>query len=624
MLKNKKGLELFITSIAMSSIATGTAIAITWVWSNNASSYEEKYNKTQDYINSLRNLDIPVDLIEEELNKLPDKYFKNEQFNDLDRILNNLKRTIENNVSSKLSLIKNLDKEKITDTLSKSKTIDELLDFVKSLNNVIQFDQKINDLQNNILSDNVTDKLLSDLSSKNTGESLNDLNKYLSDQKQRISNLNEEITNQISLLPDELKEKYINLKSQAKDNLNKLEELNQLLNKVLPIVEQARKINDKDDKQEIYNDLNNASSDKELEEIKQKIQKLLVSEDNKDFENIKDQLLNLSNGVLDSNKRNDFINSINDSRNLDELTEVKRKLEEEIKKSSGLDGLLNAKKKILLERVKQSDLTNEIKTRYNQDINSSNSIKELDTISEELDKLLSLNKLKNDVNNLINKLNQEKQEEFNQKLNDANDVQAIKDIANKINEILDQARIEAKKQVDLLQGNSQDKNDLELKLVNSNTETGINKIKNDASNILNNIKSDIENSLNSITDSNLDAKKQELTEKFNNLKNNADSNFGQFNNLLDEVKNLNSVQETKKQTNEIYNQLDNKGNVADLKNQIDIETNLNNLLEIKNQFNDLLALSDDKKSALVEIQKINHNTKKEELKSQLDTVTKKH
>ncbi|UWW01281.1 hypothetical protein NW064_02750 [Mycoplasmopsis felis] len=28
MLKNKKGLELFITSIAMSSIATGTAIAI--------------------------------------------------------------------------------------------------------------------------------------------------------------------------------------------------------------------------------------------------------------------------------------------------------------------------------------------------------------------------------------------------------------------------------------------------------------------------------------------------------------------------------------------------------------------------------------------------------------------
>ncbi|WAM02136.1 hypothetical protein ONA02_06080 [Mycoplasmopsis felis] len=219
------------------------------------------------------------------------------------------------------------------------------MDFVKSLNNVIQFDQKINDLQNNILSDNVTDKLLSDLSSKNTGESLNDLNKYLSDQKQRISNLNEEITNQISLLPDELKEKYINLKSQAKDNLNKLEELNQLLNKVLPIVEQARKINDKDDKQEIYNDLNNASSDKELEEIKQKIQKLLVSEDNKDFENIKDQLLNLSNGVLDSNKRNDFINSINDSRNLDELTEVKRKLEEEIKKSSGLDGLLNAKKK---------------------------------------------------------------------------------------------------------------------------------------------------------------------------------------------------------------------------------------------------------------------------------------
>ncbi|MCU9938256.1 hypothetical protein NWQ34_00825 [Mycoplasmopsis felis] len=205
------------------------------------------------------------------------------------------------------------------------------MDFVKSLNNVIQFDQKINDLQNNILSDNVTDKLLSDLSSKNTGESLNDLNKYLSDQKQRISNLNEEITNQISLLPDELKEKYINLKSQAKDNLNKLEELNQLLNKVLPIVEQARKINDKDDKQEIYNDLNNASSDKELEEIKQKIQKLLVSEDNKDFENIKDQLLNLSNGVLDSNKRNDFINSINDSRNLDELTEVKRKLEEEIK-----------------------------------------------------------------------------------------------------------------------------------------------------------------------------------------------------------------------------------------------------------------------------------------------------
>ncbi|UWW01282.1 hypothetical protein NW064_02755 [Mycoplasmopsis felis] len=191
----------------------------------------------------------------------------------------------------------------------------------------------------------MTDKLLSDLSSKNTGESLNDLNKYLSDQKQRISNLNEEITNQISLLPDELKEKYINLKSQAKDNLNKLEELNQLLNKVLPIVEQARKINDKDDKQEIYNDLNNASSDKELEEIKQKIQKLLVSEDNKDFENIKDQLLNLSNGVLDSNKRNDFINSINDSRNLDELTEVKRKLEEEIKKSSGLDGLLNAKKK---------------------------------------------------------------------------------------------------------------------------------------------------------------------------------------------------------------------------------------------------------------------------------------
>ncbi|MCU9940169.1 hypothetical protein NW739_05745 [Mycoplasmopsis felis] len=338
-------MELFITSIAMSSIATGTAIAITWVWSNNASSYEEKYNKTQDYINSLRNLDIPVDLIEEELNKLPDKYFKNEQFNDLDRILNNLKRTIENNVSSKLSLIKNLDKEKITDTLSKSKTIDELLDFVKSLNNVIQFDQKINDLQNNILSDNVTDKLLSDLSSKNTGESLNDLNKYLSDQKQRISNLNEEITNQISLLPDELKEKYINLKSQAKDNLNKLEELNQLLNKVLPIVEQARKINDKDDKQEIYNDLNNASSDKELEEIKQKIQKLLVSEDNKDFENIKDQLLNLSNGVLDSNKRNDFINSINDSRNLDELTEVKRKLEEEIKKSSGLNGLLNAKKK---------------------------------------------------------------------------------------------------------------------------------------------------------------------------------------------------------------------------------------------------------------------------------------
>ncbi|UWV79500.1 hypothetical protein NW072_05800 [Mycoplasmopsis felis] len=205
------------------------------------------------------------------------------------------------------------------------------MDFVKSLNNVIQFDQKINDLQNNILSDNVTDKLLSDLSSKNTGESLNDLNKYLSDQKQRISNLNEEITNQISLLPDELKEKYINLKSQTKDNLNKLEELNQLLNKVLPIVEQARKINDKDDKQEIYNDLNNASSDKELEEIKQKIQKLLVSEDNKDFENIKDQLLNLSNGVLDSNKRNDFINSINDSRNLDELTEVKRKLEEEIK-----------------------------------------------------------------------------------------------------------------------------------------------------------------------------------------------------------------------------------------------------------------------------------------------------
>ncbi|UWV83601.1 hypothetical protein [Mycoplasmopsis felis] len=179
MLKNKKGLELFITSIAMSSIATGTAIAITWVWSNNASSYEEKYNKTQDYINSLRNLDIPVDLIEEELNKLPDKYFKNEQFNDLDRILNNLKRTIENNVSSKLSLIKNLDKEKITDTLSKSKTIDELLDFVKSLNNVIQFDQKINDLQNNILSDNVTDKLLSDLSSKNTGESLNDLNKKI-------------------------------------------------------------------------------------------------------------------------------------------------------------------------------------------------------------------------------------------------------------------------------------------------------------------------------------------------------------------------------------------------------------------------------------------------------------
>ncbi|WAM00732.1 hypothetical protein NWE60_04645 [Mycoplasmopsis felis] len=344
------------------------------------------------------------------------------------------------------------------------------MDFVKSLNNVIQFDQKINDLQNNILSDNVTDKLLSDLSSKNTGESLNDLNKYLSDQKQRISNLNEEITNQISLLPDELKEKYINLKSQAKDNLNKLEELNQLLNKVLPIVEQARKINDKDDKQEIYNDLNNASSDKELEEIKQKIQKLLVSEDNKDFENIKDQLLNLSNGVLDSNKRNDFINSINDSRNLDELTEVKRKLEEEIKKSSGLNGLLNAKKKILLERVKQSDLTNEIKTRYNQDINSSNSIKELDTISEELDKLLSLNKLKNDVNNLINKLNQEKREEFNQKLNDANDVQAIKDIANKINEILDRARSEAKKQVDLLQGNSQDKNDLELKLVNSNTE----------------------------------------------------------------------------------------------------------------------------------------------------------
>ncbi|WAM00733.1 hypothetical protein NWE60_04650 [Mycoplasmopsis felis] len=54
MLKNKKGLELFITSIAMSSIATGTAIAITWVWSNNASSYEEKYNKTQDYINSLK------------------------------------------------------------------------------------------------------------------------------------------------------------------------------------------------------------------------------------------------------------------------------------------------------------------------------------------------------------------------------------------------------------------------------------------------------------------------------------------------------------------------------------------------------------------------------------------
>ncbi|UWV85578.1 hypothetical protein NW066_02770 [Mycoplasmopsis felis] len=540
MLKNKKGLELFITSIAMSSIATGTAIAITWVWSNNASSYEEKYNKTQDYINSLRNLDVPVDLIEEELNKLPDKYFKNEQFNDLDRILNNLKRTIENNVSSKLSLIKNLDKEKITDTLSKSKTIDELLDFVKSLNNVIQFDQKINDLQNNILSDNVTDKLLSDLSSKNTGESLNDLNKYLSDQKQRISNLNEEITNQISLLPDELKEKYINLKSQAKDNLNKLEELNQLLNKVLPIVEQARKINDKDDKQEIYNDLNNASSDKELEEIKQKIQKLLVSEDNKDFENIKDQLLNLSNGVLDSNKRNDFINSINDSRNLDELTEVKRKLEEEIKKSSGLNGLLNAKKKILLERVKQSDLTNEIKTRYNQDINSSNSIKELDTISEELDKLLSLNKLKNDVNNLINKLNQEKREEFNQKLNDANDVQAIKDIANKIN-ILDRARSEAKKQVDLLQGNSQDKNDLELKLVNSNTESEINKIKNDASNILNNIKSDIENSLNSITDSNLDVKKQELTEKFNNLKNNADSNFGQFNNLLEEVKNLNSI-----------------------------------------------------------------------------------
>ncbi|WP_322900754.1 hypothetical protein [Mycoplasmopsis felis] len=624
MLKNKKGLELFITSIAMSSIATGTAIAISWVWSNNASSYEEKYNKTQDYINSLRNLDVPVDLIEEELNKLPDKYFKNEQFNDLDRILNNLKRTIENNVSSKLSLIKNLDKEKITDTLSKSKTIDELLDFVKSLNNVIQFDQKINDLQNNILSDNVTDKLLSDLSSKNTGESLNDLNKYLSDQKQRISNLNEEITNQISLLPDELKEKYINLKSQAKDNLNKLEELNQLLNKVLPIVEQARKINDKDDKQEIYNDLNNASSDKELEEIKQKIQKLLVSEDNKVFENIKDQLLNLSNGVLDSNKRNDFINSINDSRNLDELTEVKRKLEEEIKKSSGLDGLLNAKKKILLERVKQSDLTNEIKTRYNQDINSSNSIKELDTISEELDKLLSLNKLKNDVNNLINKLNQEKREEFNQKLNDANDVQAIKDIANKINEILDQARIEAKKQVDLLQGNSQDKNDLELKLVNSNTESEINKIKNDASNILNNIKSDIENSLNSITDSNLDAKKQELTEKFNNLKNNADSNFGQFNNLLDEVKNLNSVQETKKQTNDIYNQLDNKENVADLKNQIDSETNLNNLLETKNQLNDLLTLSDDKKSALEEIQKINHNTKKEELKSHLDTVTKKH
>ncbi|MBN4084517.1 hypothetical protein [Mycoplasma sp. CSL10166] len=605
------------TIAAITSISAG--VVIMWTWSNTKEDYNLRYQQVK---NILTKLNLPKKNIEKKFNSIDPNYKSINQFKQLDKVVELILTSLKKSINSKEENLKtlNIHRKEFKDEF-------DMMDYNDSLNYINEFDSLINNVQDPKEKETLIDNLLKDTRSQNSKLQLDNLKKVLEEQQREINENKVEISKIISTFPKILRDKFNKKLDNSQNNLNSLRNLKSELEKYEPIVEKAQKIKNLFKQSEVYVDLNNAETE-ELPIIEDKIDKILKSENLSEFDRKKDQVKNLINVVEDEGTKNDFLEKLDEIdkiKTMPELLELEKEVENYLKSNSGLQGLINFKKKELNNKINESNLPEEIKQKYLDDIKVSSNLDELSKIESEIDELIAIDKRKKEVEEIIKLLNNPKKDELLRELSLTNDLEVIDRISDEATKILSEETKKTRKVIQRLKGLPRLKNDFELILSDAKTQGDIQEVASDVNDYMNDLideANEIVNSLDngtSVIIGEQTVSKSSLEKELENLSNTG--NAGEYSEIIEKANALKNYVNSKQKGSEIVDLLDDKQKGADLKEKLKNAKTLDDTLKVKAEIDRLYQFQLDKAKAKKAIESVIHNDKKSEFTKRLNDAT---
>ncbi|WP_027121121.1 hypothetical protein [Mycoplasma leonicaptivi] len=606
---NEKKTVSIILGAGAALTSVGSATAILWIWDNKLSDYSNRYNYIK---NVVENIKVNKDVYKKIFHQIDPVFKRKEQFKQLDQLVDKMIQGLRISIQTKEANLKNTRVN--TGVFS---TLDDLLDINDSLDNVIEFDSLINQLQDKSQAQGLKDSIYDDLKFSNTSNVLNKLKELLKQQQKDIEDITKENAVIIAKLPDALKNKLKKDANLAKNNLEKLKDLSDKLKEYERLVDKAKNINNIYDRNDVYADLSTTDFD-DLKKVEDKIDALLAQQNKTTLDKIKDELKKLNDFVKDDAKKQEFDNQINDSQTLGELNTIRKDIEDFLKQNSGEDGLINTKKLVLKNLVKDSDLSADLKEQYLNDIDAADSLSELDDIETELDSIFELLNAKKDAKKIVSLLNNPKRDELIAKINASNSLSEINKIASDTSAILSDEKRKTLDAIAKLKGDPKTKNDFETELLDAKKQQEFIDIKNRVLDYLKNLKDLTKQEIDKIDTAEKQADKQKLNDLLSKLGN--DATAGEILDILDKAKAIENFEEAKKQAIETLKKVENKNNLPD-ETKLNDASDLDELLKLKSQIDKQYNFEQDKKAAKAAVEKIKHAEKKKELNDLIDAAT---
>ncbi|MGZ9762897.1 hypothetical protein ACXYRP_01195 [Mycoplasma sp. 5912] len=640
MTNKRKGI-IFVSSAAVAATTvTGLTIGILYDRKQASDQYKTLYNKTLNDIKRVNISDETKRLLFADLSKLPTTYKTPRQFEYLAEINKKITDAAVNSVNNKLNELVNFDSKVTTFT-----NLDDLITFNDALDKLLEFDKLLPKLNDSKDKDELIAQAAQATKPEQVEPLIDRLKELIDKQAKELAKLKESVDAKIAKLPAVIQDNFLDLRARADDDKEKLRELSTLLDKTQLVADKAKEIQNIYQRDDVYQDMTTLAPGDELpggqlDTINKKVDEILNSEENRDLEDLRKQVHELNNALDDEAAKKDFSDKIDKAGNIPELVEIQKQIEDKLRAISGVEGLLNSKKKILKDRVNKSNLPEIIKQRYLDDIDNANLLSDLDNIETELKGVLAIEDARNAARAQIEALNNPPRNELLNELNNANTLEDINKVGQKALDLLNVAKKEARTKIRLLDGDYDNKNRLDVALVDAKTQKDVVDLELEAERIFQKIKDNTQDDINKIDpNGEFSQFKKELQSKLTDLNNNPNAIAKDYLDLSKKANTVDNYEEAKKRANEYYNKLDdeNKAKITKEYNTInsaqfdpeklfdpnDKTTNqaFKAVLDAKEKIEDIYNFQENKKIAQDGIDKIENATKKAEFKDRLLKVT---
>ncbi|MBN4084518.1 hypothetical protein [Mycoplasma sp. CSL10166] len=619
MIKNNKKWTMFTSSGLAAIVSISTAVTVVWSWYNQKQDYKIRYEQVKNILDKLK---LSKENIVNKFKLIDSNLKTNNQFKQLDQIVEIIINSLKNSIKAKENVLKNLELNR-TSFLNEN----EMMDYNDSLDYIIEFDKLINEVQDINVKNGLISDLKNDTSTDNSKTQLSRLKEILNNQEKEINENKVSISTIISSLPEILRNKFNEKLNDSQDNLSKLKELKDELDKYVPVVNKAKKIKNLFKKSEVFVDLDNSTLG-DLNSIEDKIDEILRSENLSEFDRKREQVRNLIDVIDDEHDKNNFIDKldeINNTKSMNDLISLEKEVENYLKSNSGIEGLINYKKNQLSKKVNDSDLSDGIKHKYTNDILNSTNLDELTNIEKEVDDLISLQMRKKEVEEVVKLLNNPKKDELLGQLSSTNELGKMDEIYNEATNILSDETEKTKNVIKRLKGLTRLKNDYELNLSEAKTQFDIQKVASNVKEYMDGLIDEATRQVESL-DENITLVIEGETVNKKSLKNelislNKNGNAGEYSKIIEKASAIKNYVEAKSKGSDTSEKLNDKEKAKELKEKLQNAKSLDEALKAKAEIDRLYQFQLDKEEAKIAINKVKHTVKKEQLTKRWEEAT---